>query len=98
MSNNFKVIQFRINDNDEVILSRDTLTYLLECKKMRDNKEYGKEVVDKLKIRISDKILEYNQELRDQQQRIDRAIEILECSKNIFSEKALNILRGVDKE
>lgn len=98
MSNNFKVIQFRINDNDEVILSRDTLTYLLECKEMRDNKEYGKEVVDKFKIRISDKISEYNQELREKQQRIDRAIEILECSKNIFSEKALNILKGEDKQ
>ena len=98
MSNNFKVIEFTINVNDEVILSRDTLTYLLECKEMRDNSEYGKEVVDKLKIRISDKISEYNQELREQQQRIDRAIEILECSKNIFSEQALNILRGGNKE
>ena len=44
-----KIILYRINKDNDIVLSREMFNYLMECKKLRDN-AYGKYVTRKLKV------------------------------------------------
>lgn len=57
-----KIILYRVKD-DEIILSREMFTYLLECKKQIENEEFGKKVTKELKIKIKDKLSKQNKEI-----------------------------------
>ena len=49
-------------------------------------------------VNALNEINDLQEEIINQSHKINRAIEILECSKNMFSERALDILKGEDKE